>query len=97
MQKKPRPPLTKNIGVAELRAAAEPEDAAVLPQRRGGDEADIHDLAQNLEKGDDADKELGLGDAPVCRHLRGQSPVMNLAFYTKNVTGSRAKHDCPAS
>ena len=25
---------------------------------------------------------------PVCRHLRGQSLVMNLAFYTKNVTGS---------
>jgi len=30
-----------------------------------------------------------LGHTPSCRHLRGQSPVMNFALYTKNVTGSK--------
>jgi len=34
-------------------------------------ETDPHDLAKNLKKMDNADKELGRGAAPVFTHLRG--------------------------
>jgi hypothetical protein len=72
----------------ELHAAAEGENPPVFSGGRTGHEIAVYDLAKNIKKAGNAGKLPGGSAAPVFSHLRGQSPVMIFALYTKNVTGS---------